>query len=146
MPQEENVPPKVPHTPSENTLLVEYKQAQQSAEHHDRLLWTVSSLILAGMASLLGFVLRISDPPKKDWRVAVGAFAGLLLCYLLYFFMESFAKYRNQKYNRCKVIEGLLGMKAHSETPQQYQRHTAKVFIAAFAITWLFLLYRSLCW
>lgn len=132
--------------PSEHTLLVEYKQAKQSAEHHDRLLWTVLSLVLAGMAALFGFVLKIFDPPKKDWRVALGAFIGLLLCYLSYFFIENFAKYRNQKYERCKSIEAQLGMRAHTDTPKQSQRCTVNSFIAVFAIMWLFLLFRSICW
>ena len=37
-------------------LLVEYQAAQESAQHHDNLVWTVTALIWGGMLVLLEMV------------------------------------------------------------------------------------------
>jgi len=36
-------------------LLVEYQAAQESAQHHDNLIWTVTALIWGGMFVLFWF-------------------------------------------------------------------------------------------
>jgi hypothetical protein len=42
-------------------LLVEYGKAQDSAEHHDNLVWSIASLNWVGSAVLLGFVFGTID-------------------------------------------------------------------------------------
>ncbi len=39
-------------------LLVEYQTAQDSAEHHDALLWNVTAIIWGANLVLIGFVLQ----------------------------------------------------------------------------------------
>jgi hypothetical protein len=54
-----------PNNPADKTdlqaLLVEYDKAQDSAQHHDSLVWTSVSFIFGGMLVLLRFVLNSLD-------------------------------------------------------------------------------------
>jgi hypothetical protein len=65
-----------PNNPGDKTdlqaLFLEYDKAQDSAQHHDTLLWTSVSFIFGGMLVLLGFVLNSLDTPgPKDVLYAV---------------------------------------------------------------------------
>lgn len=73
-------------------LLKEYEKAQDSAEHHDGLLWGAVALISTGMGGSIVSVVSRSDSHPK-WLYAVAAFS---LDGLLIYFMESFASIRNE--------------------------------------------------
>lgn len=98
----------------EEIILVEYQAAQSSAEHHDTLVWTVTSIIWAGNLALLGLVLNVIDKIKlKCWLLAFSVL-GIFLCWSVWKFAEQFNKIKRQKYIRCVEIEEILGMKQHS--------------------------------
>lgn len=105
----------------EQILLVEYGKAQDSAEHHDTLLWAAISLIVTGMGALVGFSLRASPAAGRPADKLFFAICGLVLSVLLCFFVWTFAALRNQKYKRCKEIEFRLGMEQHSRTTGHHQ-------------------------
>ena len=68
-----------PNTPIDPALLVEYEKAQDSAQHHDTLVWTVVSFIFSGMLVLLGFVVSSLDKPQlKDVLYAVSGLGVLV--------------------------------------------------------------------
>lgn len=99
--------------PDKEILLVEYQAAQSSAEHHDTLVWTVTSIIWAANLVLLGFMLNsINKIELKGWLLAF-SFLGIFLCVNVWIFACQFRKIKNKKYNRCKFIEKKLKMRQH---------------------------------
>jgi hypothetical protein len=101
-------------------LLVEYQKAQDSAEHHDRLVWTVTSLNWVGSAVLMGFVLSAlgSDrAPSGSYKAALIAISGIgiVLSCLVWRWARQFRRFKNVKYARCKEIEVLFDMEQHSK-------------------------------
>jgi len=133
-------------------LLVEYQKAQDSAEHHDRLLWTTAALILGGMAALFGLAIGRDAWRAQRWIVPL---IGLLLCAALVFFPRTFRHIRKKKYDRCKVIERELGMEQHSQLQDDYppawirgrlrirQICVLRVVNLLFALGWVWLLYQA---
>ncbi len=94
-------------------LLIEYQKAQDSAEHHDKLLWSAVGLIATGMASVLFFAASHPAVHRASKTRLIFPGIGVVLSCLLNFFVKSFAKFRNQKYELCKIIEHELGMSQH---------------------------------
>jgi hypothetical protein len=135
-------------------LLVEYQKAQDSAEHHDALVWEVTTLNWIGSAVLMGFVLSgIGSHPSASHKLALLsiAFVGIMLSTFVWIWARQFGRFRNEKYSRCKAIEAELGMGQHSSTqwpgsatqhrwwlPLSQRRHYS-VLMVAFLATWLVL-------
>jgi hypothetical protein len=96
-------------------LVIEYQKAQDSAEHHDSLLWTVTSIIWAGNLVLLGLVLV--SIKNKDLRIILTFLSvfGILLVVSMFLFAILFSYIKRQKYKRCKDLEETLGFKQHKE-------------------------------
>jgi len=99
-------------------LLAEYKAAQDSAQHHDNLLWYVSSIVWGGNLILLGSFLKnignATGALSRSFIFYVGIFCILLnLC--LWGCACLFRNIRNQKYDQCKFIESKLGFRQHSD-------------------------------
>lgn len=99
----------------ENILLIEYKKSQDSAEHYNTLSWTISSIFLAGLFTLIGYLLSFSESLKSNELKILNtlgltasdalAFFGMLTAVLLLIFIWQHREIRNKKYNRCKNIE-----------------------------------------
>lgn len=130
--------------PDKDVLLVEYQKAQDSAEHHDQLLWVAVGLLASGMAVLLAIPPGHRQPCDSLWARFYPPVFGLLLSLLLFYMVYSFSSIRRQKYDRCKVIEGILGMEQHSKLkfPQPRQRHVVYALAFLFCVVWLL----RLCW
>ena len=121
-------------------LLVEYKAAQSSAEHHDRLVWTVSSIMWAGSLALMGIILK---------SYSTGLWNGIskiFLCFLGFrltrFVMDcqgGFRHLKNQKYRRCIEIEEDLGMSHHraSKWEKGSQTRAFNSIMNLFLIGWV---------
>jgi hypothetical protein len=124
---------------NEKILLVEYEKAQDSAEHHDRLLWVAVGLIVTGMAALLRIPPGNGQPDEFLWTHFYPPVLGILLSVLLMFFVHSFASFRRQKYKRCKAIEGLLGMEQHSKLEDPKLRQVCVVYFLSgvFLLVWI---------
>ena len=126
-------------------LLTEYAKAQDSAEHHDTLLWTVVGILISGMAALFGFALRYYGQPPR-WKFVILAVLGILICSLIFFFVCSFGKIRNLKYERCKRIEKCLGMRQHRALRNGFgQRYVVYSLTTIFLIGWVVWLTCAFC-
>ena len=96
-------------------LLVEYQAAQESAQHHDNLIWTVTALIWGGMLVLFGFILGNLDNANLRFILILLSIIGIALTIAVLVFTLQYNSVTRQKYQRCKTIELLLGMRQHNE-------------------------------
>jgi uncharacterized membrane protein len=94
-------------------LLVEYTATQNSAQHHDSLVWTTTGMVWGAELVLLGFVIQNINSSEKAIVIVACILALVLLSYLWVSFI-SFRKIRNQKYERCKAIEDMFGLTQHT--------------------------------
>ncbi len=95
-------------------LLTEYESAQDSAQHHDSLLWNIIGIIWGAQLVLLGLIIHsIESILSKPIVISSSVLAIVLLLYLFFTFL-SLRNIRNFKYSRCKEIELELGLKQHS--------------------------------
>ena len=113
-------------------LLVEYQMAQNSAQHHTNLGWTIISLVFAGSLIALGWVLksfgtesagsglpvpselgsvfeRCGIDESRSWT-AIQSSLGLVLSIAATAIDWHFARVAQRKYRRCKIIERTLGL------------------------------------
>jgi len=106
----------MPVQPERDALLVEYQKAQDSAEHHDNIVGSVTSLWL-GSAVLIGFVLTAIGSKgaahHKTVLILVSVL-GILLTLLVTKWVWTASNVKSQKYARCKEIESALGMEQHT--------------------------------
>jgi len=112
--------------PPEDVLLVEYQAAQESAQHHDNAFWIVTGILWGGMLTMMGFVANgLSEPKYKLFLLALCAI-GFILCLFVLVNMRILLSVKKQKYQRCKEIEAIYGMKQHTEL--KYPRYIGQVF------------------
>lgn len=104
----------------QQNLRIEYQKAQDSAEHHDSLVWTATGLVVGGMPVLFAFAL---GHMSTAWGRSVVPIFGILLCLALPLFVENFRAYRLLAYQRCKEIEDLLGMKLHKQVDEERKKN-----------------------
>lgn len=99
-------------------LLLEYGKAQDSAQHHDTLSWTWTTIVAAAVFVLLGIALSALDRRSYFAAGLVSEF-GILATILTAVMNASFSRKRKFKYRRCKEIEGELGgiMRQHRSMP-----------------------------
>lgn len=129
--------------PRREALLIEYQKAQDSAEHHDNLVWNITALNWIGSAVLMGFVLSgIGSSPTLSQKIALFSLAivGFLLSCLVWRWARQVGAMRNLKYRRCKEIEAELGMRQHtfSEWPGK-QRGEYSWLMLVFLAVWIVL-------
>lgn len=97
-------------------LLTEYGKAQDSAEHHDRLVWQVTSILWAANTLLLGFTLSALASGNTLLSRLISillAVIGVVLLWMAAVMQTQFRDLKRQKYDRCKEIERTLGLKQH---------------------------------
>ena len=128
--------------PNNQELLVEYQSAQDSAQHHDLLIWTITGVIWGAGLVLIGFVIQnINNPRLKLPVISTCILAILLLIYLLIMVFQ-FGSVRNQKYARCKEIEKVFHFEQHSKL--RYKNWIGRIFyyliMVAFITTWVLIL------
>ena len=120
-------------------LLVEYSAAQNSAQHHDTLVWNSIGLIWSAQLVLLGFIIQGSNDmlnPKITLFACVLALVLLIYLCISYF---SFRKIRNFKYQICKEIEKELSLHQHNSLNHKKYIGTISFFVVTvlFGIVWL---------
>jgi len=123
---------------NKEVLLVEYQAAQESAQHHDNLVWTLTALIWGGMLVLFGFVLGNLDNASLRLILILLSIIGIALTIAVLVFTLQYNSVMRQKYQRCKTIELLLGMQQHSElkyTPG-LQKIIYNIITILFVIAW----------
>jgi hypothetical protein len=110
-------PNKPTDKPDLQALLVEYEKAQDSAQHHDSLLWTSVSFIFGGMLVLLGFVLDSLDKKEAKSILWIVSVLGILLTVVAVLIAFQFNRVKQFKYDRCREIEEQIGGKQHQNVP-----------------------------
>jgi len=119
-------------------LLVEYQASQASAQHHDQLVWTATSIIWASNLVLLGFILK-SPVTLMGMIVSLTlCLLGIILITFVWIAQAQWRFVRKQKYDRCKIIEEELGMKQHRETvwPVGSQTRIYRIIMILFVVAW----------
>jgi hypothetical protein len=136
-----NTPPITVETPENQRQidLVEYQKTQESAEHHDRLLWGAVGLLTTGMAPLLAVASHKQDSTLARFYPPV---LGMILSVLLIYFVWSFGTIRLKKYERCKQLELKHKMQQHNSTPRTGQRWVVYTLSGLSFVAWLL----RLCW
>jgi len=121
--------------PTDEQLLVEYQTAQDSAHHHDNLIWSITSIMWGASLVLLGFIIQAATNPALASLIVAATVLGILLnlCVLIAAFQLNSVK--NQKYDRCKEIEGRFGLRQHRTV--QYARGVQRVFYVLVTVVFL---------
>ena len=129
-------------------LLEEYRAAQESAHHHDNLIWTTSGIVWAGNFVLLGYAVDRSFP-QADRLVPFGCLLGFLLTLAMWRVAFVWNEVKNVKYQRCREIETQFGMRQHRNVEAIYPQGEMKVWYAmvsaAIAAAWIALFIHGLC-
>ena len=121
-------------------LLAEYQAAQASAQHHDQLLWTVTSIVWATNLVLLGVIPALQE---SVWAFLIRTgfcVVGPLLIIFAWSSQSQFRKLKVLAYQRCKVIEEEMGMRHHTAVRHESRSQTViyGLISAAFLIIWVF--------
>lgn len=88
--------------------LVEYQAAQDSAQHHDNLVWSITSLNWIGSAVLMGFVLDKVDNAKTLFAkvpLLFIALVGIVLTGCVWRWAYQMRRIKFAKYKRCQALE-----------------------------------------
>ena len=115
--------------PTNEILLIEYQKAQDSAEHHDKLVWTVSSIFFAGLTALLGFIVKDYSIIIHEPIILLVSIIALIMIYSLYVFISSLRMFKNVSYKRCRIIERKLGMEQHLRKAKEVGKQTRMMWI-----------------
>lgn len=87
-------------------MYLEYGKAQDSAEHHDSLVWITTSVILGASVVLIGVVLDYISKNQFNPIIATAISSlGLILILFQIYLQRGFRHARNYKYEECKRIE-----------------------------------------
>jgi hypothetical protein len=126
-----------------DALLVEYQAAQDSAQHHDNLLYTVTSLMWGASLLLLGFILeKLTDTTLRPLITAL-CVLGLVLNVTVWIFALQFNSVKRQKYARCKELEKQLNLSQHRNLryASGSQRVLYAIVMLIFIFTWILVLW-----
>jgi hypothetical protein len=128
-------------------LLTEYQCAQDSAQHHDNLAWSIIATLLGASLILLGFVLtNLRDSSGLKVILLILSLLGILTDICIYLWAEPIVKIKLFKYKRCKEIENVFGFKQHTELylKSHNKRNAVKILLICFIITWIFVIIKVL--
>jgi hypothetical protein len=138
-----------------NDPLAEYQTAQQSAEHHDQLVWSTTGILWGASLVLLGFVLsRISDPPVPRVLLTVTSALGVFLLAILSRCVWIWQHVKRRKYAVCHQLEGshaeLLPNKHHTAEKEHWPncfKMTALYYtlMGLFALVWVYVIVALWC-
>ena len=126
---------------------MEYQKAQDSAEHHDKLLWQMTSMFWAGNLVLLGFIINCLKDNTQNFSfkiiLAIICALGAILMIFMEVFGYSFGCIRRQKYQRCREIELKLGLRQHLNLNCQEYGQTILYFLISmsFVFIWICLFF-----
>jgi hypothetical protein len=91
-----------------SNMRVEYQKAQDSAEHHDSLLWYVTSIVWSGNLILLGEVATSTKTHLASILILPISVLALVLNLFVWAAAFQFRSVKKQKYEYCKQIEDKL--------------------------------------
>jgi len=130
---------------SDDNLRVEYQAAQDSAQHHDNLVWQVTSVMLGASLVLMGFVVNALKDTSLRPVVTVLSLLGIALTICVSVFAVQFNAVKSHKYDRCKEIEPLLQMEQHTTLHwvSGCQMFIYGALMAFFLAAWSFILFMA---
>lgn len=125
--------------PIDNELLVEYQAAQDSAQHHDTLIWLINSVIWSASLILLGLLLKSSPDRSMILIVSIVSLLGIFLVIKVWIYTFQLAELKRKKYERCKEIEKRLGFTQHTSVVWKsgMQRVLYSIVMILFIVIWL---------
>ena len=94
-------------------LIAEYQAAQGSAQHHDQLVWAITSILWGSSLVLLGFVLGMLGRPDLRLPITFVVINAIVLTIYLWKCVRQLRDVKIHKYRRCIAIEEQLGMQQH---------------------------------
>ena len=130
-----------------NFVALEYQTAQNSAQHHDQLVWTTTGILWGASLIILGFVLTGIDSTSVP-RILLTAVSvlGITLVLVLWRFVHIWRGVKLRKYAVCRDLEELQGspfMKKHHSTehgkyPSRFRMMPCHATVSAlFVVVWL---------
>lgn len=129
---------------NENKFLTEYIKAQDSAEHHDTLIWTATGVACAANIALLIFAVREDTFLNYPITSTLLGLLGILLIICVWVLSDAFIALKKRKYDRCKELERKFGFKQHLNESKYYprgrQRLVYNVCMFMFILLWAVLL------
>jgi hypothetical protein len=129
--------------------LAEYAAAQESAQHHDNLIWTTTGIIWAGNFVLLGFIANAVSTGYAGAFVPLASLLGLLLTGSVWRMVFVWKQVMNVKYQRCRELEVDLQMHQHRDVEAVYPRAEMRIWYSIvstlFLLAWSYFLVRGLC-
>jgi hypothetical protein len=128
-----------------SNLRVEYQKAQDSAEHHDSLLWYVTSIVWSGNLIVLGQIATCTKTHLSGILIPICILA-LVLNLFLWAAAFQFRWIKKQKYKHCKEIEddkhlGMLGQHRNLCYPPGVMWTLYCFVMLLFLIVWFLLLF-----
>lgn len=109
--------------------LIEYQMSQQSAEHHDTLLWTSTGIIWAANFVLFGLIsdniFKEASLQHKCLLTLISSVAIIINAAMLAL-AYSFRRIRLLKYKRCQRIEKRFGLWQHRWTKNKSRQKKDK--------------------
>jgi uncharacterized membrane protein len=93
-------------------LSIEYQKAQDSAQHHDSVSWTMTSVFYAANFVLVGLRWQVDTKQSLPLIVPI---LGAGFAILTVLFNHQFRLVKKLKYFRCKAIESVLKFRQHIE-------------------------------
>ncbi len=100
--------------PEIQAILVEYQAAQASAEHHDTLIWHVTSIVWGATVVLLGIAASSIAPGGPKIAIVAICVVNVVLLAFVTKIQGQLRDVKLQKYRRCQEIEEQTGMRQHS--------------------------------
>jgi NhaP-type Na+/H+ or K+/H+ antiporter len=94
-------------------LRAEYAVAQDSAQHHDNQVWTVTSIMWGASFVMMGFILPVLKEARLGPLLVLLASLGITLTTHVWVFALQLNALKGRKYMRCRIIEEALGMAQH---------------------------------
>jgi len=150
-PPDNDSPPNHESKASPEHLIVEYQAAQDSAQHHDTLVWSVTSVMWGGSLVLLGFILAALKEPGLRVLMTGLCLLGIALTIGVWVFAVKLAAVKRHKYRRCKAIERELHLQQHTSLSYSFGSGRLiygvlmALFLAAWALTLCTVWYRHAC-
>lgn len=129
---------------SADALLAEYHATQASAEHHDNLVWTATSILWAGSLVLLGLVVQNINSVNSKIVLTVLSALGIIVNVGAWIVCNGLRDVKRQKYEHCKELEAALSLTQHSGLPYNpcSQDRIFTIGMIIFVLVWVFVIIR----
>src|SRR5215471_7684593 len=106
--------------------LAEYSATQESAQHHDSLIWTATGPVWGGNFVLLGFIIEALSSGCGGVWIPLAGLLGFILTAGVWKCVAVWNEIMNIKYRRCRELEERLDMWQHRDVEKTYEHGEMK--------------------